>query len=100
MNLVDAVTVLRSKNAGPYHLTFDVFFRDWESFEAFISKWRIDPGSLSALLGSDPEDVRLELLPALRAAKVTVPRRRSAGSVDDADVLGCQQVALMMDLVL
>jgi hypothetical protein len=100
MKLVDAVTVLRSKNAGPYHLTFDVFFRDAASFVAFTEKWSSRPECLGASLGVATEDVHFELLPTLSAVKVTVPRTNSAGSPTDADVLGCQQVALMMDMTL
>lgn len=100
MRLVDAVTVLRSKNAGPYHLTFDIFFRDAAAFAAFSEKWASEPESLGASLGVASEDVRLELLATLGAAKVTVPRANSAGAATDTDVLGCQQVALMMDMAL
>ena len=31
--LVDITDVIRSKNSGPYELTFDMMFKDYESYE-------------------------------------------------------------------
>src|SRR5689334_8914181 len=100
MRLIDATRILRSKNAGPYHLTFDFFFSDASAFVAFTELWREHPRSLGDPLGVAPEDVHLETLPLLQAVKVTIPREHSAGSMEDLDVLGCQQMALLMDMSL
>ncbi|MBR4939765.1 MAG: DUF4387 family protein, partial [Burkholderiaceae bacterium] len=32
--LIDIASVIRSKNSGPYELTFDVIFKDFETYEA------------------------------------------------------------------
>lgn len=31
--LTDVASVIRSKNSGPYELTFDVIFKDYEMYE-------------------------------------------------------------------
>ncbi len=36
--LKDIAEVIRSKNAGPYELTFDIIFKSWEIFEAACKK--------------------------------------------------------------
>ncbi|MBN2884096.1 MAG: DUF4387 family protein, partial [Clostridia bacterium] len=36
VKLKDAAKVIRSKNSGPYELTFDIIFRTKELFEAAV----------------------------------------------------------------
>ena len=40
MKLFDVADVIRSKNSGPYELTFDIIFKDFEtlfsSFDKFL----------------------------------------------------------------
>ncbi len=38
MKLSDLATVIRSKNAGPFELTFDVLFANHDDFERVVSK--------------------------------------------------------------
>lgn len=98
MRLVDCTDVLRSKNAGPYHLTFDVFFSNPVAAEQFVSAWRAHPDAVATLLGVDAGDLVIEEIESLNAVKITVPRSVNAGAVNDRDVLGCQQVAVLMDM--
>ena len=98
LNLADCTSILRSKNAGPYHLTFDVFFVNREVADRFLDSWRSRPSPLAIALGVASADVVIEEAPSLCAAKITVPRLVDAGAVTDLDVLGCQQVAVLMEL--
>ncbi|MGE4415162.1 MAG: DUF4387 family protein, partial [Bacteroidales bacterium] len=31
--LIDIASVIRSKNSGPYELTFDIIFKDFETYQ-------------------------------------------------------------------
>jgi len=33
VSIIDLVSVIRSKNAGPFELTFDIIFKDKETYE-------------------------------------------------------------------
>ena len=36
IRLIDTAEVIRSKNSGPYELTFDIIFKDWDTLNYFI----------------------------------------------------------------
>ena len=90
--LSDIAKVIRSKNAGPFEITFDIMFDDAASYERVkrwggIEKHRIAAAyriPLASVLVCRPYD------PAL-AFKVTIRRPISSGDIGDTDVYGCQQ---------
>ncbi len=96
--LRDMVKVLRSKNAGPFMLTFDVLFKTEEQFERAQTSGLFTPERLAPLLKYPQAGIRVFLYPPAWAIKVVVPRRHSSGSVEDSDVFGCQQHAPFLDL--
>ena len=55
--LIDIASVIRSKNSGPYELTFDVIFKDFETYEAVKAAQSINKENFSALYGIDLTDV-------------------------------------------
>lgn len=84
--------VIRSKNAGPFEVTFDIMFDDAAAYER-VKRWGgIEPHRIAAayriplahVLVCRPYD------PAL-AFKVTIRRPVSSGDIGDTDVYGCQQ---------
>ncbi len=96
--LREIVKVLRSKNAGPFTLTYDILFKDEDQFERAQSSGIFTPEQLSPLLKYPHAEIRVFLFPPAWAIKVVVPRRHSSGSVEDSDVFGCQQHAPLLDL--
>ena len=96
--LKDMCHTLRSKNAGPFQITFDAIFRSEEDFHRAEESGVFTPANLSKVLLYPGQDLRVVFYPAGKAIKVTVPRRASSGSFDDTDVFGCQQHAPLLDL--
>ncbi|MBI4183944.1 MAG: DUF4387 domain-containing protein [Proteobacteria bacterium] len=96
--LREMVKVLRSKNAGPFALTFDILFKDESLFRRALASGAFAPAALAALLDFPTDRIRVVPFPPAWAIKVTVPRRHSSGSFDDTDVFGCQQHAPLLDL--
>ena len=47
--LKDVATVIRSKNAGPYELTFDVLFPDITTYERVVESGVVNAQSVSQL---------------------------------------------------
>ncbi len=99
VKLCEAAEVIRSKNSGPYELTLDIIFRDWEMFERFCRAGAINTG-LIARLYRVPEDRVINIVefqPA-KAIKATIVRPLPSGGLGETDVYGAQQHAPLLDL--
>jgi hypothetical protein len=96
--LRDKVNSVRSKNAGPFTLTFDLFFPDEATFREVCDSRAVSTDAVGELYGLDPAQVRIfEFAPAL-AIKVSVPRLLPGGAPGDTDVAGGQQFAPLLDI--
>jgi len=82
--------LIRSKNAGPFELTFDIIFKDRESFDVVLGSGKLSSETISELYGVDHEQVRLSAIEELLAVKISMPRRVFSGDVMDTDVYGGQ----------
>lgn len=98
MRLGDIADVVRSKNAGIYHLTIDVMFEDAETYERVKASGDLSASVFADLYGVPEADVQFfEYDPGL-AFKVTIPARVSSGSPGDTDLRGAQQHAPVFEL--
>ena len=99
MKLSDLATVIRSKNAGPFELTFDVLFANYDDFERVVRSKVLSAEAFADLFGISVGDVIavVEFEPAL-AIKVTIKRMRSSGAFGETDVYGAQQHAPLLSL--
>ncbi len=90
--LFDVAEVIRSKNSGPYELTFDVIFKDFEMYEKvkaakvfnedmFSKLYNIDKSEIICIINFDPA----------KAIKVTIKRPICSGDLGETDVYGAQQ---------
>ncbi len=90
--------ILRSKNAGPFHLTVDFLFPDGETYQKVMEARVLTPDLVATLYRVAVEHVRVYGYPSANAIKVTLPRRISSGNVGDPDVYGSQQHTLLAEL--
>ena len=99
MKLSDLATVIRSKNAGPFELTFDVLFANHDDFERVVRSKVLSTEAFADLFGISVSDVIavVEFEPAL-AIKVTIKRMRSSAAFGETDVYGAQQHAPLLSL--
>lgn len=70
--------MVRSKNAGPLHLTFGLMFADRASCERCGQPPELNAGRIAPLYGVPEDSVRIQPYPVVLAAKITLPRRWSA----------------------
>jgi hypothetical protein len=82
---------VRSKNAGPFWMTLDVFFGSAQDYELAIGSGILSPQAIGRLYRVDPASVRYFELPALHAVKISFPRPVTAGSFEDRDLHAGQQ---------
>jgi hypothetical protein len=97
--LRDYAYIIRSKNAGPYRLTFDILFRDDASFRTICESKAVTKETIARLYGVPVDQVTsLFVMPMGRAIKVTLRRQIAQGDFGDSDIYGCQQHAPLLDL--
>jgi Domain of unknown function (DUF4387) len=82
--------LIRSKNAGPFELTFDLIFKDREGFDLVKKSGIVSAEAVSRLYGVPIDEVRVFELPAILALKISMPRPAFSGDIDDTDVYGGQ----------
>ncbi len=91
MRLMDLAKVVRSKNAGPLHLTFDIMFETETDYERGLAATGLKADAVAACYGVSPNAVAVIPYPAALAIKITLPRPDAAGGPRDRDVYGAQQ---------
>ncbi len=90
--LVDIAKTIRSKNAGPDKVTFDVIFANRPDFDLVRKSGALSREAICKLYGVPDSRIaaHVEFEPAL-AIKFTFFRTVSSGSPGDADIFGSQQ---------
>ncbi len=97
--LREVAQVIRSKNAGPFNLTFDVIFDNPVTYEKVKRSKVISTKVIAKLYQVREEEVLFTEYDPAYALKATIPRRLSCGHPADTDVYGAQQHAPLMNLV-
>jgi hypothetical protein len=99
VKITDAASVIRSKNSGPYELTLDIIFNDFEVYEKVKQKKYINHELICKLYNVVPEQIIkiVEYDPA-KAIKATIARPLCSGDLGETDVYGAQQHAPLLGL--
>ena len=80
--------LIRSKNAGPFELTFDVIFKDHATYEKVRDAKSINAEWFAKTYRLKPEVVQIINYDAASAIKITIPRPAISGDTNDADEIG------------
>ena len=86
--LMEHTKILRSKNAGPLFITFDLIFSCEEEIDYVLQ--RLKKEDVAALYGVAAEKIDIIPYRVVNAIKITVPRNHISGSIQDTDIYGCQ----------
>jgi hypothetical protein len=90
--LTDYAKVIRSKNSGPFELTFDVMFDSQEPYEVVKRSGAINREAMARAFARPLDEILVcTAFDAARAFKITIKRPVSSGDLEDRDVYGCQQ---------
>lgn len=95
-SLASLARLIRSKNAGPFVLTFDVMFEDEARYRRVRDSGALSRESVAALYGLPPEQVQFFFCDHALAIKASIPRPVTQGDVGDSDGHGGQQYAPLM----
>lgn len=94
MNITQMAEVIRSKNAGPGIMTFDIIFKNQEYYEIFKKNDILSKSKIAELYSVNEKDImNIVYYEAGNAIKIALVRPVMSGNVGDTDVYGCQQVA-------
>ena len=95
--LIDLADVIRSKNSGPYELTFDIIFKDFAMYKKVVAAKVFSPAMFAALYGVKESEVMevINFEPA-KAIKITIERPLCSGNLGETDVYGAQQHAPLL----
>ena len=96
--LWEITRLIRSKNAGPFVLTFDIMFDNPDLYVQVRDSGVINKELMAKLYNLDTEDVMLFNCDNALAIKVSIPRPYFSGDLEDSDVFGGQQFAPLVDL--
>lgn len=90
--------LIRSKNAGPFELTFDIMFDDIDTFRRVESSGALSRALIADIYRVPIEDVRFFAVPSALAFKASIPRAQFQGDLKDTDNHGGQQYAPLIDI--
>jgi hypothetical protein len=97
--LRDLAAIIRSKNAGPFRVTFDILFDDAASFEAARASRAITAETVAKLYGVPVSRISSIFEVAVaNAIKITMIRPLPQCAIGETDVYGAQQHAPLLDI--
>ena len=93
--LADLVVKVRSKNAGPFWVTVDVFCGEPAAFARVSAA--LDTAAVAALYGQPVQAVKRFDIADLAVVKFSFPRPVVQGSAQDRDMHGAQWAHLLAE---
>ena len=96
--LGELAKLIRSKNAGPFNLTFDVMFDEEDTYRHVVDSNVLTKEVFCRLYNVTEEKVLLVHHDAARAIKISIPRPVFSCDLEDADCYGGQQFGPLVGL--
>jgi hypothetical protein len=96
-NLTRHFRLVRSKDAGPFVLTTDLFCHDDEAYQRAVDAGLLDPAFWAEVYDRPVDAIEVHAVEAINAIKVSFPRPVASGDLHDTDITGGQQYAVVID---
>ena len=96
--LMDLSKLIRSKNAGPFVMTFDIMFDERERYEKVKKSGVLTQELFSKLYSTPLEKVHFVACDNALAFKVSIPRPIPSGDLGCSDMHAGQQFAPLLDI--
>jgi hypothetical protein len=96
--LKDIARYIRSKNAGPFWVTIDIFCGDQGAFERIRRAPGLSAGAVGSVFGVRSDDVQVFEDEALNVVKISFPRVVAQGSRRDTDSHAGQYFVRLLDV--
>ncbi|WBG66520.1 DUF4387 domain-containing protein [Pseudomonas citronellolis] len=97
--LSELCSLIRSKNAGPFMLTFDLMFTSAEHYQRARRTRPITRELIARIYRQKEEDITLVYHDEAQAIKISFPRPVFQGELNDSDCYGGQQYVPLMSIM-
>jgi len=84
--VADLALEVRSKNAGPFWVTMEVFLRDAAGYAIVADPAFLDAPVIARLYGVAADQIQIFRIPGLSVVKISFPRPVAQGSLRDRDI--------------
>jgi Domain of unknown function (DUF4387) len=91
---------IRSKNAGPFWVTIDLFFDGAENYRRYQNCDALAARTFAALYGTDPALIKTFAIDRLSTIKISFVRVSAQGGIIERDMHSGQQYVRLLDLEL
>lgn len=88
---------VRSKNAGPFWVTIDIFCDTTAEYDRIVAAPELGDAAIARLYGVDEASVRRFAIEPLKVLKISFPRPIAQGSTGDADSHAGQYFVPLLD---
>ena len=95
-SLRDKAEKVRSKNAGPFWLTIDIFCGEKTVFQDVCEK--LSNIDIANVLDVDEADLKRFEISSLNVVKISLPRPQIQGSIRDRDMHGASWAAIIGEM--
>jgi hypothetical protein len=96
----DVCKIVRSKAAGPFWVTIDMFFDGADNYRQYGNSPQLGPDTFARLYGIDPKHVKRASVDQLCVVKVSYPRATPQGWITERDMHSGQQYVRLLDVEL
>ena len=96
--LFELCNLIRSKNAGPFVLTFDLMFSNRENYARAKRSQPLTKRLLAQMYGQREDDITLVYHDHALAIKASMPRPIFQGELQDGDCYGGQQYVPLLQI--
>ena len=94
--LRDITYKIRSKNAGPFWLTIDIFCGTPQAFTQVCHG--LSTSRVAKVCGVEADQLKRFEIPDLNVVKFSMPRPQIQGSIEDRDMHGASWAALLAEV--
>ena len=98
MTVSDVAKYVRSKNAGPFWVTVDIFCESEQEYEILKNSKAISKAKFAEIYQVGKDTIKLFFLPHIFAIKVSYPRAMPQGGPDEFDMHSGQQYIPVLDI--
>jgi hypothetical protein len=96
----DVCRYVRSKQAGPFWVTIDLFFDGPENYRKYHASEALNADAIQRLYGADPALVKRIPVDDLSVLKISFPRSTPQGGMVERDMHAGQQYVRLLNIEL
>ncbi|KJH81879.1 DUF4387 domain-containing protein [Stutzerimonas stutzeri] len=89
---------IRSKQAGPFWITFDIYFDGRENFNRYHESEALSVEAFAQLYGANPAFIKRIPVPQLDMIKISYPRLTPQGGIVERDMHAGQQYVRLLNV--